>query len=222
MSFLSEQHRFEFYLPPGSYKINAYGREMYGKLLPIEVPEGFREVELNPVHLPPSRLARLRGRPAPEFSKIKAWKNSKPLRIADLRGRFILLDFWGFWCGPCIAAMPEMMRIHDALADEGLMIVAVHDDSIDSMQALERHLVKFTEEHWDGREIPFPIAIDGGGETDIPGTDRTAKGSTTAAYGVQAWPTTILIGPDGNVIERMRIRDVETSIAQIRKRMVEQ
>jgi len=52
---------------------------------------------------------------------------------------------------------------------------------------------------WGGRDLPFLVALDGGGPTPIAGSDRTAKGATTAAYGITGFPTTILIDRKGKL-----------------------
>ncbi len=144
-------------------------------------------------------LSKLIGRPAPGFESIRAWKNTKPLQIEELRGRYILLDFWGYWCGPCLRDMPHLMIISKAFPENKLTVIAVHDDSVTSLEEMDRKLKDIKKRIWMGNDIDFPIALDGGGETRIEGSDNSVKGATTAAYGIQSFPTTILIGPDGNV-----------------------
>ena len=153
------------------------------------------------------------GRPAPELRQIKGWINGGPVKLADLRGKVVLLDFWGYWCGPCVASMPALMKLYDDYKDKGLVIIAVHDDSLDSAQALRGKLDIVRRETWpgwNGRNLPpFLIALDGGGPTRIKYTSATANGATTAAYGITSFPTTIAIGRDGNAIGEVSVRSPE-------------
>ncbi len=201
LSYSSKTGQFEFLLPPGSYKLNAYGSSTYSINHEIEIKREQKELEVK-LDLPADRLATLIGKTAPEFRNIKGWINSEPLKLANLRSKLVLLDFWGYWCGPCIAAMPKIMQLHDKFSKYGLIIITIHDDSLGSIDELQQKLKDLSEERWSGQQISFAIALDGGGETKIEGTDRSARGATSAAYGIQAWPTSILIDRDGNVIKK--------------------
>ena len=77
-------------------------------------------------------------------------------------------------------------------------------------QALERA----RKEYWGGRDLPFLVALDGGGKVQIEGTNRTARGRTTARYGITGFPTMILIDKKGNVITTLDLNhpSAETEI----------
>jgi len=200
LSYMGEQGAFQFLLPSGKYRLNAYGERLYGKIEQIEVIEGQRELEKN-FDLPADQLAHLIGKEAPEPQKIKGWINSGKIKLADLRGKVVLLDFWGTWCGPCIAAIPKLIELHKKYHNKGLVIIGIHDDSMKSVRELQKKIAQLSEERWNGRKIPFAIALDGGGDTPIKGTERTARGATTAAYGIQSWPTVVLIDKYGKVVK---------------------
>lgn len=103
------------------------------------------------------------------------------LRLAELRGRVVLVNFWATWCAPCRVEIPDLAALHTELADEGLTVVGV---------ALEEDgptvVAPFVAEH----AIPYPIALD----------DGTAAG---AFGGVLGLPTTFIIAPDGRVVRRL-------------------
>jgi thiol-disulfide isomerase/thioredoxin len=170
------------------------------------VKVGQKELEVD-FDLTACRLAYLVDKPAPEFREIKGWLNTgwmeRGLKLSELRGKVVLLDFWGYWCGPCVASMPELMELHEKYSERGLVIIAVHDDR-GSIKKLKKQLKKLSKEHWDGRGIEFAVALDGGGRVEIEGTDRKANGATTAAYGIQAWPTMVLIDKEGKVVGEFR------------------
>jgi len=167
------------------------------------------------IDLPKQHLDKLIGKPAPELQKIKAWKNSGPIQLSDLRGKYVLLDFWGYWCGPCVREMPHLMAIYDAFSDRGLIVIGIHDDSVESIDELDEKLTKVREKIWMGRDLNFPIALDGGGETQIVGTDIEVCGATTAAYRISSFPTTVLIDPDGKVIGRFLAPSLDGKIAKL-------
>jgi thiol-disulfide isomerase/thioredoxin len=68
--------------------------------------------------------AALIGKAAPDISGDFAL-NGKPVKLSDLKGKVVLLDFWAVWCGPCIATFPHLKEWNKEYKDKGLEIVGV-------------------------------------------------------------------------------------------------
>src|SRR5690349_21130371 len=60
---------------------------------------------------------------APEFAGIERWFNSPPLRMADLKGKVVLVEFWTYSCINCIHVLPQVKAWHQHYRDQGLVVV---------------------------------------------------------------------------------------------------
>jgi WD40 repeat protein/beta-lactamase regulating signal transducer with metallopeptidase domain len=172
---------------------------------------------------PPGELwKRLVGKPAPELQKIKAWDGGTPVTMADLRGRFVLLQFWN---EQSPFRLGSLISVHDQFADQGkgLVIIVVGRNARDSAAGFGGWKGILAHAPAGNHAVPFRLALDGGGVTAIEGTDAVAYGATHAAFGVHSavdwtsWPVNILIGPDGTVLKAgpgvaTRVRDLETAL----------
>jgi len=110
---------------------------------------------------------------------VAEWVNSRPIKLAELKGKVVVLDFWSVYCGPCRKLIPHLVEVYQRHRDAGLVVIGI---SLDEKPDLERFLKK--------HPIPYPIAID----RIVEGEEQTAK-----AYGVVAIPTTWVIARDGTV-----------------------
>lgn len=118
------------------------------------------------------------GEPAPDFALTT--KDGSVVRLSDLRGKSVVLNFWASWCGPCREEMPEFEEAHRARADRGdLVIVAVNELADDSRGAADAFV--------DALGVTFPVAYD---------TDTSAVGRR---YGVRGLPSTFFIDGEGIV-----------------------
>ncbi len=139
----------------------------------------------------------MEGQEAPEIRGVVAWQNSGPQQLSELRGKVVILDFWGYWCGACVASMPELFSIYDKYHDRGLEVLAVHmDDEVDTVAKLDEKLVRIKKGLWKGRDLPFPIALTvathSGGKTIDP--------ALVIDYGIDHYPTGVLIDRKGRVV----------------------
>ena len=114
------------------------------------------------------------GAHAPDF-ELELVGGGK-LRLADLRGRAVIVDFWDTWCPPCRKALPHLQELHDEYADRLTVVgIAFGRDGRDAVSAF---LAK--------NNLSFPCVF-------IDDDYATAR----AYGGVQGLPTTFLIDPDG-------------------------
>jgi len=107
--------------------------------------------------------------------------DGRRLAQADLRGKVVLVNFWATSCVICVREMPGLIRIHQKFAGRGFETVAV-------AMAYDRpdFVLYFARTH----ALPFPVALD-------------LQGTIAQAFGpVAVTPTTVLIGPGGDVIRR--------------------
>jgi thiol-disulfide isomerase/thioredoxin len=212
---LIEAGTWDLLLPPGAYQVTAYS---YRWTEPVAVNFEIEAGEISheeTIELQPSRLAKMIGKPAPEFQQIKTSGGAAHVTLAELRGKVVLIDFWGNWCGPCIAAMPALIDLYGEYRERGVEVVALHDDSVESVEELDEIVTKLVKNQWNGRKLPFPVLLDGGGSTQIPGSVHSVNGATTAAYGVTSFPTTIVVDRKGHVVGTLDVRDLKAAREQL-------
>src|SRR4026209_702074 len=99
------------------------------------------------------------------------WINSDPLKLKDLRGRVVLIEFWTFGCYNCRNTLPFVKGWHDRYAKKGLTIVGVHSPELEGEQRVEN-----VRREVASLGIRYPVVTD---------NDYT----TWKAYKVSAWPT---------------------------------
>ena len=92
------------------------------------------------------------GRAGPDF--LLERPEGGELRLSDLQGQPVLLNFWASWCQPCRAEMPELVVAYERYRDRGLVIVGV------DLQEADSTVLEFAEEFG----IQFPLVIDRDGE----------------------------------------------------------
>lgn len=109
---------------------------------------------------------------APDFEL--ATLNGGTVRLSDLRGKPVLINFWASWCGPCRTEMPHIQTAYENHAQDGLVVLGV--DQMESPNSVSR----FAEEYG----LTFPIPMDSDGEV-------------SAVYRARGLPTSFFVDPGG-------------------------
>jgi uncharacterized protein (TIGR03067 family) len=213
-AYSSKDGKFEFIAAPGKYTLNLAGSKVGGKFIDVTVPGDRSEYAVGEVAMEALAFALLKGKPAPEFEGAVGWKGEK-VRFADLKGKYVLVDFWGYWCGPCVGSMPVLIELHEKYAGKGLAIVGVHVDiggEVDTAAKLDAKLASVKKERWKGKDIPFPSVLVSGRR----GEGGKWRGPVTQ-YGVQGFPTCLLIDREGKVVREFHARDIKKASEEIEK-----
>jgi len=119
---------------------------------------------------------------APDFAGVTNWFNSKPLSLADLRGKVVLVDFWTYGCVNCVNTLPHVTELYAKYRDRGLVVVGIHtpefpfEHSASNVQAaLKRH------------GITYPV-----------GQDNDSQ--TWNAYRNRYWPAQYIVDQNGKIV----------------------
>lgn len=126
--------------------------------------------------------ARFLGRPAPAFT-LKGL-DGNAVRLADYRGKVVLINFWFSTCFPCREETPDLIRLYEAHKDGGLVVVGVNLDDVVMPQEGRRYLDSFLKVF----KVPYPLLF--------------ADTKMFRDYGgVPVQPTSFLVDRDGVVVE---------------------
>jgi thiol-disulfide isomerase/thioredoxin len=120
--------------------------------------------------------------PAPEFPQNVQWFNtSKPLKKEDLKGKFVLLDFWTYCCINCMHILPELKKLEEQFPNN-LVVIGVHSAKFEAEKESDNirdAILRY--------EIVHPVIND-------------ANHELWNTYGVNSWPTIWLLDPEGMAV----------------------
>lgn len=122
-----------------------------------------------------------RGNGVPNMSE-GTWLNTQASSLDDFRGKYVLLDFWFIGCGPCERDLPSVKAAQTLFAEQGFSVVSVHIPGQGPEQV---------QQFADAKGMNYPVVVD------------TADGLIIKQFkqiGVQAYPSYILLGPDGKIV----------------------
>ncbi len=128
-------------------------------------------------HALPASTAPVAGQPAPDFEM--AYPGGQRVRLSDLRGQPVLINFWATWCAPCRVEMPELVKAYEAHRQHGLVILAVN------VRESAQQVQPFVDEFG----MDFPVVLD-------------LDGEISRQYQVRNLPSSIFVGRDGLISVR--------------------
>jgi len=121
------------------------------------------------------------GIKAPELVGGVKWLNSKPLRLSQLRGKVVLIDFWEYTCVNCIRTLPYLESWHEKYASKGLVVIGVHTPEF-AFARLNANVARAAKKFG----LKYPLVVD-------------SQYAIWNAYSNRFWPAKYLVDKDGNI-----------------------
>jgi thiol-disulfide isomerase/thioredoxin len=110
----------------------------------------------------------------------KQFDTGKQISLADYKGKYVFVDFWGTWCGPCRAELPYLKKTYDSVDKSKVAFIGiVSDDDYNSLKPV-----------LDKEGITWPHILSGG------------DNNITLLYNINMWPTNFLLDPQGRIVAR--------------------
>jgi peroxiredoxin len=136
------------------------------------------------------------GATAPDFTQ--STPDGKPLTLSSLRGKYVLIDFWASWCGPCRQENPNVVKAYTAYKDKGFTVLGV---SLDRENGREAWLKAIEKDGLAWHQV-----------SDL----KFWQNDVAKEYGVQSIPQNFLLDPSGKIVAvNLRGEKLQTTLSQL-------
>ncbi len=136
--------------------------------------------------------------------------SGRHVSMKDLRGQVVVVDFWATWCGPCVAEIPEMLRIYAEYHDKGVEFIGVSHDVPEADGGLEA-LRNFVKE----RRIPWPQYFEGRDNKGV--VTGTPINDFSESWGINGIPTVFVVDAQGKLYSTEARGKLDTLIPRLLK-----
>jgi thiol-disulfide isomerase/thioredoxin len=155
---------------------------------------------------PPPEVAGLEP-PAPPELTVAELIGRGPVKLAELRGKVVLLDFWATWCTFCVRTMPRLNALHERYKDRGLVIIGLNEfeGNIKGEPATRAQELEYFRQFKRRLNVSYDFAVAADARNDGP-------------YGVAGLPTAVLVDRRGRV--RFLTVSASEEEAELLKKMV--
>jgi thiol-disulfide isomerase/thioredoxin len=123
----------------------------------------------------------VKGKPSPQFVNYENHKGGD-LSLADLKGKYVYVDVWATWCGPCIAEIPSLKEVEKQFHNENIEFVST---SIDQAKDRDKWVSMVKDKDLGGSQLM---------------ADNNWSSQFVKDYAIQGIPRFILIDPNGNIV----------------------
>ena len=138
------------------------------------------------------------GQPAPAFSQNTP--DGKTVRLADYRGKYVLIDFWASWCRPCRAENPALIKLYNEYRGRSFDILGV---SADDEKSRAKWVQAIADDHLPWAQV-----------SDLKGWQN----AVALRYAVRSYPSNFLVGPDGKIVAvNLHGEELKTTLAKLIK-----
>ena len=193
----SERPGLDVRLIPGRYKVRFMSDTVY-RVVDLVVPPGDGPIELPDIHLETFVWVNMLGKPAAEIAAVDV--NGQPVKLADYRGKVVILSFWSDSGEPYVQSVRQLCEIQNQFKTKPLSILAVHDASLTSLAQFQRAVADLRNRV--PGEIPIRLLLDaallGAGRFPPCRAGEAESGRTRDIYDI-CGPTTFVIDKSGRM-----------------------
>jgi thiol-disulfide isomerase/thioredoxin len=149
-----------------------------------------------------------------EISLTPVLPDDKPISLDDLKGKVVLLNFWGTWCEPCVREFPEMLKLEKRYRErEDFRLLLVSCESPRGMPPTTEVLRNDTQAFLDRRFVDAPVYLD---------PDRKTRDAVGSVIELRFFPTTLLLDRQQRIRARWENAQTEEIFAAAIDKLLEE